>query len=198
MIYVFSALSRKFHLSPSHVALLAWLKKAKGSVQSWTQGAWHLNLSLGTWRGWGETGGVGVLGGCNLTPQSPPSPHWSFPEWRFPLRHWMESWTAQVRVLGCTPQAYKACACPSLRPKKEPGVSDRDINGLTDGGAYMSEARSWVDTPLCAVERLASHGGRLRSPGEGEGTSYRRNWCQVGSSVTRETSRGARPLPPLW
>ena len=37
-------------------------------------------------------------------------------------------------VLGCTPQAYKAFACPASRPNKEPGVSNRDISGLMDGG----------------------------------------------------------------
>ena len=54
-------------------------------------------------------------------------------------------------MLGWTPQACKACTCPALRPKKELRVSDRDISGLMDGGAYMSEARSWSDTPLCAA-----------------------------------------------
>ena len=51
--------------------------------------------------------------------------------------------------MGCTPQAYKAYACPASKLKKEPGVSNRDINGLTDGGAYTSEARSWSNTPPC-------------------------------------------------
>ena len=46
------------------------------------------------------------------------------------------------RALGCTQQAYKPYACPASRPKKEPRVSDKDISGLMDGGAYMSEARS--------------------------------------------------------
>ena len=36
-------------------------------------------------------------------------------------------------VLGCTPQAYKACTCLALRTTKEPRVSNRDINGLMDG-----------------------------------------------------------------
>ena len=69
-------------------------------------------------------------------------------------------------------------ACRALKPKKEPGVSNRDINGLMDWGAYMSEARSWSDTPPCVVD-----GGRtwwqslLGGSGmrEGEITSYRGN-----------------------
>lgn len=43
--------------------------------------------------------------------------------------------------LGCTLLAYKACTCLTLRPKKEPRVSDRDINALMDGEAYVFEAR---------------------------------------------------------
>ena len=51
-------------------------------------------------------------------------------------------------MLGCTPQAYKACTYPALRLKKEPRVSNRDINGLVDGaGAYMSEERFWNNPP---------------------------------------------------
>ena len=55
-------------------------------------------------------------------------------------------------LLRCTPQAYKACVCPALRPKKEPGVRNRDVSGLADGGADLSEARSWSDTPACVVD----------------------------------------------
>lgn len=50
-------------------------------------------------------------------------------------------------MLGCTPQA-----CPASRRKEEPGVSDRDIDGLMDGGGYMPEARSWKYTPLCVAD----------------------------------------------
>ena len=45
--------------------------------------------------------------------------------------------------MGCPPQAYKPCACPASRLKKEPRVSNRDINGLMDEGTYTSEAKSW-------------------------------------------------------
>ena len=33
-----------------------------------------------------------------------------------------------------------------MRWKKEPEISDGDINGFTDWGTYTSEARSWSDT----------------------------------------------------
>ena len=52
---------------------------------------------------------------------------------------------------AATPQAYKACACPASRPKKEPRAQDRD-SGLLDGGSYMSEARSWSDTSPCVAD----------------------------------------------
>ena len=35
---------------------------------------------------------------------------------------------------GLHPQACKPWSCPTLRPKKGPRDSDRDINGLLDGG----------------------------------------------------------------
>lgn len=41
---------------------------------------------------------------------------------------------------------------PSLRLKKEPRISDRDINGLTDRGSYTSEVRSWRGIPPHAAD----------------------------------------------
>ena len=52
-------------------------------------------------------------------------------------------------VLDFTPQAFKSCPCPASRVKKEPRISNRDISGLMDGETYISEARSWSDTPVC-------------------------------------------------
>ena len=73
-----------------------------------------------------------------------------------------------ISLLGCTPQAYTPCACPASRPKKEPGAGNRDISGLTDGGAYMSEARSWRDTVPCAGARRAGCGRTWRQSLLGE------------------------------
>ena len=50
-------------------------------------------------------------------------------------------------LLVFTPQADKPCTCPASKLKKEPRVSNRDLHGLMDGGSYMSEARSWGNTP---------------------------------------------------
>ena len=43
--------------------------------------------------------------------------------------------TSAVHLLGCPLLACKPCACQASRPKKEPGVSNRDINALTDEGS---------------------------------------------------------------
>ena len=40
----------------------------------------------------------------------------------------------------------------SLTLKKKPGVSDRDIRGVIDGGSYMSEARFWSDVLCCVAD----------------------------------------------
>ena len=54
--------------------------------------------------------------------------------------------------LGRTSQAYKACACPASRLKKDPRVSNRNTSGLRMGVAHMSEARSRSNNPPCAAD----------------------------------------------
>ena len=72
-------------------------------------------------------------------------------------------------LLGCRLQACNACTCPVSKPKKESGVSNRDIGGLMDGGAYLSEARSWR-TPQ-SLQQTAGRTGRqaVFTPGSEEG-----------------------------
>ena len=70
-----------------------------------------------------------------------------------------EGWRAVLRPgsgkprgnppLGCALQACNACTWPTLNKSPE---SVRDISGLMEGGAYLSEARSWSNTPVCAAE----------------------------------------------
>lgn len=68
-------------------------------------------------------------------------------------------------------QACKPRTCPASRPKEEASQASRDINDLMDGGAYMSKARSWSSTLLCADDMAALFAG-----GRGEGViSYREN-----------------------
>ena len=76
------------------------------------------------------------------------------------------------------------CTLSASSPKKDPMVSDRDIDGLIVGGAYMSIARSWNCTPPCAAEGKGTREGRRRQqsllPREGEGCQLQReltsNW----------------------
>ena len=57
-----------------------------------------------------------------------------------------------MNLLGCTSWASQVHTCPNSRPKKEPGVCNRDISGLMDMGSYKSEAKSWSNTPLCTTD----------------------------------------------
>ena len=88
--------------------------------------------------------------------------------------------------------------CQASRPKKEPKISNRDISGLIDGGCYTSEARSWGDTPPCAVhgrqDTVAVFAPQL---GNGE-LSVIEELTSGGLIVTKETSKGASHSPPLW
>ena len=73
----------------------------------------------------------------------------------------------------------------------------RNISSLMDGGAYMSVAGSWSDTPRCAADS-GQDLVAVFSAGEGEITSYKRidvRFCLISS---RETTRGACPLCPCW
>lgn len=67
-------------------------------------------------------------------------------------------------LLGCTLQAGSPCSCPASGPRGEP-------RGM-DGGSYMSEARSWSDSPPHATD-----GGQdmpaAPTPRGGDVTSYR-------------------------
>ena len=51
-------------------------------------------------------------------------------------------------VAGLHPTGLQGLYLPSFKT----GVSYRDISDLMGGGAYVSEAMSWSNTPLCAAE----------------------------------------------
>ena len=57
-------------------------------------------------------------------------------------------------TVGLHPKACKPCTFPNpaSKPEKEPGIGKRDISSVTDEGPYMSEARSWSDTPQCGAD----------------------------------------------
>ena len=69
-----------------------------------------------------------------------------------------------LQVLGCTPQAFKPSTCPVSRLKKEPRVSDRDINALKDGDLpCLRQGLEWH--PTIWGRRQAGHGSSLCSQG---------------------------------
>ena len=76
---------------------------------------------------------------------------------------------------GCSPQSSKPCSCPDLRMKKEPGDSDRDINGLLDGGPSCLKQKVPEQHPTVDSRRQTGHGSNLRSSGMKETSMYTGN-----------------------
>ena len=77
-------------------------------------------------------------------------------------------------VLGCTLQTYKGLITQLQDWRKSLELTTEIL--ILDGGAYISEVRSWRDTPPNALEGGAGHDSNLGSWGLREITSYRRDW----------------------
>lgn len=103
------------------------------------------------------------------------------------------------RMLGWNPQVCKACTCPAWRLRKQPRFSNTDISDLMDRELTCLKQGPGV-TPYC-VQQMAV--GRtwwyssLLPKGKGS-LPVIRDWHQVGSLVTTETSSGACSSLPLW
>ena len=69
----------------------------------------------------------------------------------------------QATVHGIARVRHDLATKPAPRLKKEPEVSNRDINGLLDKGSYSSEARSSSDSPSLMVEEEVTLWGKLTS-----------------------------------
>ena len=95
------------------------------------------------------------------------------------------------------PQANKVYSCPASRLKKIPGVSNRDISGLMDRGAYMSEAGSRSEILTCVARGRAGHSSALFSPGSGETTSYKEFDIMWALQFQGSQHRGTRLTAPL-
>ena len=104
------------------------------------------------------------------------------------------------------PDAKPKCWAVPCRPtspgdgRKERVVSNRIIHSLMDGEAHASAARSWTSTPPCAADSRQDRTWWQSSHGQVDTASYRGNdnwWHQVGSLVTRETSRRTSLTAPL-
>ena len=98
-----------------------------------------------------------------------------------------------LQLLDCTPQACKDYTCLASRPKKEPRVSDRDIDGLMDRGTLYvwSEVLEWHCT-LCG-RWWAGHDGSLLSWEKEEVTSYRGNWVRLAHGLPGKLAEGHAP-----
>ena len=75
-------------------------------------------------------------------------------------------------MLGCIPDIYKACTCPSLRPKKEPAVCNRNMDGLMKGDLTSLKQGSGA-TPHCVWQTAGRSWQWSLLLGEGEIDSYR-------------------------
>ena len=94
------------------------------------------------------------------------------------LHHFLENSTSKFRgriessywtqLVGYTPQVCKPCSCPAERQQQRHQQKVLEQPPTRDGNQ------------------------RRRSKGEKEATINRWNWCQVGSSVTQETSGRGR------
>ena len=86
-------------------------------------------------------------------------------------------------MLGCTPQAYKPYSFLASRPKKEPGDSDRDVNGLLGKGPYKSSAKGpEVTRPLWIASKTWQPSSLL---GEKSATVYRGSYVRLASQVAQ-------------
>ena len=83
------------------------------------------------------------------------------------------------------------------RPKKVSRDGNRDISGLTDKGSYVSEAGPGA-TPQCVVNSRQHRAAIFPSRRKGRLPVIGTIDLRVGSSVARETRRGACSSPSLW
>ena len=96
--------------------------------------------------------------------------------------------------LGCSSQAYKACICPASRLKTDLRVRNRNASGLR-----MRELTCLKQGPEAVPHGVRQKIGR-RGPGATftpEGKGRLPVTGELGSLVTRETSKGHTPHCPF-
>ena len=92
--------------------------------------------------------------------------------------------------MGYPSQAYKACAFPASRPKKEPRVSNRDISSLMDGEATAHRVQRLVGRTR-GQDVVAVFPPRVGVSVRGKIASYR----GIDVRWARETRRASSSLP---
>lgn len=90
--------------------------------------------------------------------------------------------------MGCTPLAYEPFSCPPVRPKKEPGNSDKVTQDALHREPYKPEAKGRGVTPYPQADGRQEAAAVLATMGGKEVTVYRGNRCQTGSPVNRRTT----------
>ena len=105
---------------------------------------------------------------------------------RFPPPRGFDPYSSVIcrRLLACKP-----CSCPILKFRSLETWTEMEVYWTCDC-THLSK-RSWSNISLCMADSWQDITA-ICITGE-EGHIYRGNWCQVGSSVTRETSSRAPP-----
>ena len=93
-------------------------------------------------------------------------------------------------------QALRLPSCKTEERAQRQWQRHQYFNGW--GSLHVWSKKGPGETPHWGQQIAVGHGRSLHYQGKREVTNYRRNWCQAGSSVTRETSRGAHPSLTLW
>ena len=76
----------------------------------------------------------------------------------------------------CSIEVCKTRSCPTLRLKKEPRYSNRNVSGFLDRGSYMSKDKSPRMTSYCAWQ-TAGKAWQQSPLLRGLGSIYRGNFC---------------------
>ena len=81
-------------------------------------------------------------------------------------------------------KACKACTCPAAIAKKEPGVSNRDINGLMDMGSLHVWSKVLEGHPMCGANSRQDMAA-VFALGEGKEGSGGGGWPIIGGIDVR-------------
>ena len=129
-------------------------------------------------------------GNLPCTPLVPHGLLWRTPWHVFPFH----VWCADVQMCSWWPARLPALCLPSFKAEERARVSNRDMDDWTWRN-FRLWRKSWSYSPPCAVDREVDRTAAFYL-GRGD-CSYRGNWPQVGSLVTRETSRGQPLTAPV-
>lgn len=95
----------------------------------------------------------------------------------------------KLTCLWAAPHWPEPFSCPPVRPKKEPGNSDKVTQDALHREPYKPEAEGRGVTPYPTGRWQAGGSSSLSYHGGGkEVTIYRGNRCQTGSPVNRRTT----------